>query len=346
MANLTHESSVEKLDGLFTRAYDLSKSYFAGDLPKDARNGISILEDLRKLDIISNNGIPLPSSNSPEAKQMRIAAVLAVLGHNFATYIFQPFYLVDGTEFSEFLSDLASEDPKREAFLRSALLATITAEEQKATTHERTEIVLDMILPAVKTLLEDGNRDSFRKALGELCQHCCETWSEIQRLEDRVDGSTHVDIPALWDLLELPHIPQDTGSTSGGSKPTRQANGTASPAQRPDSKASQPTVNAENIGNIVGAVWPSFYFIREGRRELLRKGSALDDAQVKIARIEASATGHARDARRRARTFSTPRPASAGDKTRQGFFVPEWIRRPAWWLILKTRKRGSKRLIR
>ncbi len=311
IANQAAASSTNKLDGLFAAAYKLSKDYFGGNLPDHICNDINSWEKLRS-DARVFNKIPLPSSNSPQAKQMRIAAVLVVLGHYLAEQIFQPFYGLEGGELNDFLSDLAEEDPRRETFLRSALLATMSPEEQQENSQERRLHVLRTVFSILQLLLEDRQRESFRQSLQDLCVRCCEVWSEMQRLEGKIDWSLEVHGPEMWDFLELPHMVEDNSGTSS-SKQLHQPNGRVSPPQRSSNTASQPRVSLEDINSIAGPVWPCFFLVRGGNIDLLRKGSALGEIHVKAAKGEA-ATGSHREQRKRTRTLSIQKKATGGDK--------------------------------
>ncbi|EON96492.1 hypothetical protein UCRPA7_8011 [Phaeoacremonium minimum UCRPA7] len=108
-------NSVAKLQGLLTEAYSLVKDYFGDDVPDQIGKDAKAWEALRGHVAVSHPyKIPLPSSNSPQAKQMRVAAVLAVLGHHLAEEILQPLYILEeGGELNELLSELTSDDPPR-----------------------------------------------------------------------------------------------------------------------------------------------------------------------------------------------------------------------------------------
>ena len=227
---------------------------------------------------------------------MRVAAVLAVLGHHLAEEILQPLYILEeGGELNELLSELASDDPPREAFLRSTLLVALTRKDQWENRQKRLKDVFRAVVSAVQPLVPDGKQDSFRRALRDLCARHCETWSEIQRLEDKVEWSLDTDVSENLELLELPLLTDGQSSRAVPQVP-----------QLSDNTASQPRGAIESI---VAPVWPCFFFVRREGGELIGKGFALGEEQIKVAKSEVSSlrrslTGSHREARLRARTFS------------------------------------------
>ncbi|KAF3768501.1 hypothetical protein M406DRAFT_71499 [Cryphonectria parasitica EP155] len=260
------DETATKLQGLFTEAYSMVKKYFGDDVPDQIGKDAKAWEALRGHVAVSHPyKIPLPSSNSPQAKQMRVAAVLAVLGHHLAEQILQPlFILEDGGELNEFLSELASDDPPREAFLRSTLLAALTSADQRENRQERVKDVFQAVISAAQPLLADGKRDGFRRALRDLCARYCETWSEIQHLEDKIEWSLDVDEPDNFELLQLPN---PAGETASEATSNNQASGTPKtgsnrPPNSSVSQLSRPSSNTASQlrGNeaIVAPVWPCF----------------------------------------------------------------------------------------
>lgn len=172
--------SAAKIGGFFPEAYKLVLLYFGDDLPDRICHEANAWDALRKHEAVSGSRIPLPSSNSPPAKQMRIAAVLAVLGHHLAEQIFQPLYVLDdGDELGDVLSELASDEPRRETFLRSVLLAVRTDREQQECRNKRIAEVFKATISTVQPLIADGKQENFRRALRDLCSRFCDVWLDV-----------------------------------------------------------------------------------------------------------------------------------------------------------------------
>lgn len=100
--------------------------------------------NLRSADHLRHQAVrlPLPRSNTPAAKQMRIAAVLAALSRSLARHVFRPTWAVEGVASSSgaggsgdnadaalgaLLRGLEAASPDHERHLRGALLAAAAA---------------------------------------------------------------------------------------------------------------------------------------------------------------------------------------------------------------------------
>ncbi|KAH8200928.1 hypothetical protein TruAng_004937 [Truncatella angustata] len=70
----------------------------------------------------SSHSIPLLNSNSKQAKFMRVAASIYDIARSFEKHIFQSSYLLEHNGLCQILSDLASDDPDREAHIRAVLM--------------------------------------------------------------------------------------------------------------------------------------------------------------------------------------------------------------------------------
>ncbi|EON96771.1 putative mei5 protein [Phaeoacremonium minimum UCRPA7] len=316
------EKATANLHALFIETCVLVKNYFSDDLSDQICRNTAAWEALRKHDAVSRHKIPLPSSNSPQAKQVRIAAVLAVLGHHLAEQVFQPLYVrEEGGELDDLLSDVASEDPPREAFLRSVLLAALSTEEQQDRSRERLKNVLQQVISAVQPLIADSKQDAFRRTLIDICGRYCKAWSEIQHLEDRVEWSLDDDEPENFELLERPRLEdirlnRDNGGDqgSGGSK--------ADSNRHPDNAV--PRETRGNTDSIAAPVWP-WFFVRRGEGQVIAKGFALGEMPVKVAKSEMSSlkrahTGARREARQKSRQNSGQ--GEGSDKTSKSFLSP------------------------
>lgn len=131
--------------------------------------------------------IPLPQSNSSAAKQMRVAAVLAVLARCIDLYIFQPTYLSDEEDFIRpLLLRLAMKDSKRESFARAVLLS-LFPEDQAKIAAKGVERVIREVLYSVRDLLSEAQCDSFRSGLELVVQEAQHSWQRIQFAREKFE---------------------------------------------------------------------------------------------------------------------------------------------------------------
>jgi hypothetical protein len=143
--------------------------------------------------------IPLPRSNSPAAKRMRIAAMLAILARCIDTHIFLPTYILDeDEEIRPLLVHLAVTDSKKESFCR-ALLLSIDPEEQTKRASERVERVIREILQHV---LPIGQYESFKSGLELLVKQACDFWRIVQHATEKYEP--HFDLGHYADVKWQP----------------------------------------------------------------------------------------------------------------------------------------------
>lgn len=176
--------------------------------------------------------IPLPQSNSPAAKGMRISAVLAVLSRALHRHIFRPVFLFedgDDEPLVKFLRDLEDEDPAREAHMRATLLSSMP-ERQMEQGARRVKIVVREVSWLVQHLLSALQFESFCSGLEAACRLACEQWMRIQLASLKIEpyfGPPYDDFD--WQVLELPEFSdlangEDAMTINGG---LRMPNGSA-----------------------------------------------------------------------------------------------------------------------
>ncbi|KAI0593779.1 hypothetical protein F4775DRAFT_487475 [Biscogniauxia sp. FL1348] len=275
-----------QLHGIFESAYRFAELNVGKDLEQ------SVLANPSLWDKLQNHGqvkrvIPMPMSNTAEAKKMRVAAVMAILGSLLSRYIFQPTYhLEDSTELSDLMSDLANYDPAREGYLRAVLLEVLP-ERQKLNSKLRVEKVVDEVLACIEPLLPGGKQKAARASLEAACSQVCSQWMQLQKLEDRIEPSYEATYDEEeWKLLPLPATDDDSNGTDHA---------------------------VGDIGDIVTVAWPSFLSLwAGGEPEVVAEGFVLTKDQMRRAREEESAllwqgTRRARrnSRRSRARSFTT-----------------------------------------
>lgn len=188
--------------------------------------------------------VPLPRSNTPAAKQMRIAAVLAVLTRSLARHVFRPVWwtAVDANAdaadaaLGSLLRKLEAASPEHERYLRGALLAAAavvhrSGEGKKdeegskelahhhgtAATRRRAAAVVREVTFVVQHLLSALQYGAFREGLEACVALACEQWARIQNAAMKIEpyfGPPFDDFD--WQVLMLPEGLEDGGLGGGG----------------------------------------------------------------------------------------------------------------------------------
>lgn len=134
--------------------------------------------------------IPLPRSNSLAAKQMRIAALLAILSRSITQHIFQPTYLledkVDRDEIQTLLVHLAISNSKQESFCR-ALLLSIFPEDQAKNATKAVERVVREIAWCIRDLVLDAEFEKFRSDVEVVVKKALEAWQMVQNTREKFE---------------------------------------------------------------------------------------------------------------------------------------------------------------
>lgn len=195
--------------------------------------------------------LPLPRSNTPAAKQMRIAAVLAALSRSLARHVFRPTWAVEGgsagaggadadAALGSLLRGLEAADPGHERHLRGALLAAAAVvhppprdgkdregEQQqqrqqqqahgargRASSRRRAAAVVREVTFLVQHLLSALQYGAFREALESCVSLACDRWAEVQGAAMKIEpyfGPPYDDFD--WQVLMLP---DEFGRDEGG----------------------------------------------------------------------------------------------------------------------------------
>lgn len=157
--------------------------------------------------------IPLPQSNSPVAKAMRIASVLSILSRTLHKHIFRPFYLMDDdAELTRLLHGVEFESPAREEHIRSTLLATLP-DIQRHGAKTRVQHVVREVSWVVQHLLGALPYDAFCSGLGSACALACTEWQKIQMARMKIEpyfGPPYDEFD--WQALPLPEFEGRKGS--------------------------------------------------------------------------------------------------------------------------------------
>jgi hypothetical protein len=304
LATNTHSS--KRLDAIFQVAFGIVSTCFTNDLPArvlERDNGA--WEVFMKE--VADSRIPLPQSNTLDAKRMRTAAVLRFLAKEAVAQLFQPSYtLKHGSELSDVLHERIDDDDHTN-FVRRVLLRTEPVELEETHVKARATAVEDAVKKAVSGILSRDADDVFLTALSRWCyETACEWHANIQPLRDSLRAHIDLDDDDLvadeWCVLAptpewAPKSTRASANGNSGSNSTRStangdANGDANggASARPTvaaAAASQATATnntlVANINDVAAYVWP--LFITNGS-DVAQNGLVVTKTQVAQAQRE------------------------------------------------------------
>lgn len=325
------------MDAIWVSILELVEKHFSQDLEDSVLRDPSCWNYLRSSEYLLKNAIrmPLPQSNTPAAKQMRIAAVLAVLSRALSRHVFRPVYLIENDdELATVLRSLEAINPQQEYHTRSTLLAVLP-DQEKHNAARRVKLVVHEVSHLVQHLLSALQYDAFRAALQDSCELACRQWKKIQHAAMKIEpyfGPPFDDFD--WQVLLLPEkfdvhgngnsagafsgstIGLDAGSgTIGGNARVQQE---LAPSTRDDASS----VFADSVQTVVDPVdimmvlWPSMCAVEGGELVSITQGLVMAKEQANVA-FEEEGRRKMPPQPRRARTMSTsasrkssPRPAA------------------------------------
>ncbi|KAI7779089.1 hypothetical protein LA080_001343 [Diaporthe eres] len=237
------ETYVEILDTIWVSILDLCETHFSQDLDPAVLRDPSCWANLRAADHLRHQAVrlPLPRSNTPAAKQMRIAAVLAALSRSLARHVFRPTWAFEGgagadadAALGKLLRGIEAASPDQERHLRGALLAAAAAVhptrggegegdkgqvrgEHGASSRRRAAAVVREVTFLVQHLLSALQYGAFREGLEACVALACERWAEVQGAAMKIEpyfGPPYDDFD--WQVLMLPEKLGDESLGSGG----------------------------------------------------------------------------------------------------------------------------------
>lgn len=341
-------NSVEVLDTIWVSILELVEKHFSQDLEDSVLRDPSCWTNLRSSEYLKHAvRIPLPQSNSQAAKQMRIAAVLAVLSRALSKHVFRPTYLIDNdVELAAVLRNLEAVSPQQEYHARSTLLAVLP-DREKQNASRRVKAVVREVSYLVQHLLSALQYEAFRTALLESCELACRQWTKIQHAAMKIEpyfGPPFDDFD--WQVLLLPEkfgategmdggggaaafsgstLGLDAGSSTIGGNARLQQQDDCSPTDHSGDDAS--SIAAESTQTVVDPVdimlvlWPSMCAVEGGELVSITQGLVMAKEQASVAFEEEGRRKlpHHQQPQRRARSMSqstsrksSPRPAVGG----------------------------------
>lgn len=334
---------VAVLDKIWTTIVSLIEATFRPDIEEPTLSDASCWNNLRNSPYLKHATqlqIPLPQSNTPAAKGMRISAVLAVLSRALHRHIFRPVYLFDDDDENivKFLRLLEDEDPTREAHMRATLLSAMP-ERQEEQAARRVKTVVREVSWLVQHLLSALQYEAFCSGLEAACKLACEQWMRIQVAQMKIEpyfGPPYDDFD--WQVLDLPEFangveshqgipraPEDTEVASAvhddrletieasATPPSVSAAGGADNASQsgydgmhdggPDDEMMEGEVDPDEI---LLVVWPSMCCVENGELVSMTQGLVISKEQARPALEETRIKSKTipRPGSRRARTMS------------------------------------------
>ncbi|KUI72983.1 Myosin-11 [Cytospora mali] len=323
LKNEPEDVCVEILDTIWVSILELAEKHFSADLDDVVLRDPSCWANLRSSEYLKHAvRIPLPQSNSTAAKQMRIAAVLAVLSRALTKHIFRPSYLVENdTELAKALRDLEAVSPAQELHTRSTLLAVLP-EREKRNAARRVKAVVREVSYLVQHLLSALQYEAFCTALEASCELACRQWGRIQNATMKIEpyfGPPYDDFD--WQVLLLPEkFGLGANGVSGGSTLGLDAgSGTIGGGARLQDSGlgDEASTIAESIRSVIDpadimlVLWPSMCAVEGGELVSITQGLVMAKEQ--------SAAAFDEEGRRRpwlnpkrARSMSQSRKSTAG----------------------------------
>ncbi len=315
----------------------LVESAFRQDLDEAVLTDSSCWSNLRTSEYLRHaRQIPIPQTNTPAAKGMRIAAVLAVLSRALHKYIFRPVYLVEHDDgIVQLLREVEESDPSGEVHFRSTLLRLLP-ERQRASGVKRVAAVVREVSWLVQHLLSSLQFDAFRSRLEAACRMACTEWMRIQLAKMKIEpyfGPPYDDYD--WQVLELPEFQAPPPDTQEGGAPTVDgepaADGSSQGAEERAGSGGggaddETETETETAGDddavsvtshdsaatlepneILLVVWPSMCAIEEGELASITQGLVITKEQARSAMEEVRSRGGRKANAKRARSMSMAR---------------------------------------
>ncbi|KAJ9156373.1 Structural maintenance of chromosomes protein 6 [Pleurostoma richardsiae] len=219
------------LDTIWTSIMDLAETTFSQDLEEKVLADSSCWSNLRGSEYLKHAvQIPLPQSNSQAAKQMRIAAVIAVLSRSLHRHVFRPLYIfAEDADLTDVLRELEGANPAQEMHARSTLLAVLP-EREKRNAIRRVQTVVRETSWLVQHLLSSLQYEAFCTALERACKLACTQWRRIQEAQMKIEpyfGPPYEDYD--WQVLPLPDL--DEGGDGAPIRDPAAATGPADSAE-------------------------------------------------------------------------------------------------------------------
>ncbi|KAF7523377.1 hypothetical protein G7054_g11789 [Neopestalotiopsis clavispora] len=294
----TIDSSVASLKAITSRMCTLLVTYVNTELSAEAFTSVSKAGKALSIG-------PMLNSNSSDAKYMRIALAMLVAAQALEEHIFQVTYLLKDNSLCQVLSQMAENDPVREAHVRAVLLPV---EPQDGLIQERLERCVKQIKSVVSVMVADSQKEKFSKDLEHTCAHICTQWTDLQKLKGRITLELEEPFEEEPCMLLSSFIRGDLNrSQRANDSGTRSSNGQSTP------KKELQSVDYEHAELIV---WPAFLLKVPGQEDVcLQNCVVLSADQIENAKSEHQRMYREKRLARRESTSSSKPTGNKGGRT-------------------------------
>ncbi|KAH7213727.1 hypothetical protein BKA60DRAFT_95119 [Fusarium oxysporum] len=301
----------DALDSILRNALSFVESSIGIALDEACLTDIAVWGRLRNHASIQRT-IPLPASNSPAAKQMRVAAGLRIYSMALADHVFRSTYLTQNSDFEDVLRDLETEDPLHEAFTRAALLK-IQPARQARNREARAKMVADQVSDAIADLVPSSQKETLKARLYQVSLEACNAWLVIQQLLEPVRPVFSSHMPEDW--VPLPSSVPQRNSKAGPSSVAREPLATRVENQGQQTQRPSAESRPIEIDDIMQVVWPAFYVpssqqeddVGDQVPELVHRGHVITRSEGREAEIEMSRRNARKNARQNSGSSPTQR---------------------------------------
>ncbi|KAK0740421.1 hypothetical protein B0T18DRAFT_393247 [Schizothecium vesticola] len=291
-------SAIQGLESLYEKAREFAETTFGVDFPEDIIRDSEAWDSLKKHE--GTHSMTVLRDNTQVAKQMRVAAALAVLSRELSSSIFQATYSVGpvgGDKLSELLDKIAEKNPEVECHLRSVLLAATPQSLYDENAEEWAKKAVKNLMAIMKKLFPKGGpgRDRLRDGLQEVCDRALAVWRTVQRVEGRVmldfepeyDDDDTEPKTLVFQLATLSEPIGKKPQQNGGVYPP-QANGghTSGTGKKSQNKPPPPSRVDTSPPDPYVVVWPEFYIHTDGQQTVLSSARVVSQAQLNEAKKE------------------------------------------------------------
>ncbi|KAF2456997.1 hypothetical protein BDY21DRAFT_346711 [Lineolata rhizophorae] len=179
------EELLRQVTKIWPAAMKMISGLFKDDLSEECLQDRDAWLKLKEPRIL-NHRVPLPVSNSPAAKQMRTAVMLAIFSRVVDKWLFQPNYLFSEEDLRKVLVDEAIKDSEKESYSRALLLSMEPEKQSKSAAARIDRVVTDMEW-FVTGFVCEKKLNKFKSQVRQVAQVACKGWMEIQKARKRYE---------------------------------------------------------------------------------------------------------------------------------------------------------------
>ncbi|KAK7883360.1 hypothetical protein LTR67_011327 [Exophiala xenobiotica] len=192
---------IKELNEIWQTSLKLAKSVTAENLSEQImKNNLGWRQALEDLEA----HLPLPRSNSANARAMRAILVLSTLSNAFMRFIFTPTYLLpEAGRLDDILGLAAESSGTHETFVRSVLLRLFPDDEGRMI-ESRVAGLLEYVMLRVKNILAPEQVTICESGLKELGQKSALVWSKFQHNKRHLKvRKADNDMSLEWKILRI-----------------------------------------------------------------------------------------------------------------------------------------------